>query len=104
MVEIVNRNQLRLRELERDSTFIVHISHVRKTTREELERAGQRPIPRARKDLDLDSESAFGFTIEAGPEDVKVRADQPPDEIIKRPSYEGGGGSQQPALLPTRSR
>ena len=92
VVEIINRNQLRLREFERSNTFIVHISHVRKTTWEEMERSGRQPIPRARKDPDLESESAFGSTIEAGPEDVDVRVEQPYDEILERPRDGRGGG------------
>ena len=92
VVEIINRNQLQLRELERSNTFIVHISHVRKTTWEEMVRSGRQPIPRAQKDPDLKSESAFGSTIEAGPEDVDVRVDQPHDEILERPRNGGGGG------------
>ena len=59
-VEIINKNQLRLRELERSNMFIVHISHVKKTTWEEMERGGRQPVPRARKDPDLESESANG--------------------------------------------
>ena len=89
VVEIVNRNQVRLKEFESSNMFIVHVSHVRKTTWEEMKRSGRRHVPRARKDPDLESESVFGSTIEAGPEDVEVRVDQPCDEILERPR--GGG-------------
>ena len=77
MVRVVNANQLELQEFGRDVTFLVHISHIRKTTWDEMKRSGRQPVPRARKEPDVESESAVGSTIQAGPENVDERRDQP---------------------------
>ena len=104
MVRVVNGNQLELQEFGRDVTFLVHISHIRKTTWAKMERSGRQPVPRAQKEPDAESESAVGSTIQAGPENVDEQEDQPRDEILNQPSKQMMEGSRQPAQLPAEGR
>ena len=62
------------------------------------------PVPRARKEPDVESESAGGSTIQAGPENVDEREDQPQDEVLNEPTEQRVERSQQPAQLPANCR
>ena len=52
----------------------------------------------------MESESAGGSTIQAGPENVDEREDQPQDEILNKPTEQMVEESRQPVQLPTDCR
>ena len=96
-VQVVNSNQLHLRDGQTGTVFYVHVSHVRKTTLEAMKEAGRLPVGRPEKGPE--SESAEGSTIWLSQESPQEPCAQPVDEILQPTQLPRPAPTIQPAPM-----
>jgi hypothetical protein len=82
--DVVNKNQLVLKDGVTGKTFKTHISRIWKTTWEDVQNAGRRQTARRGKSVSAESESAEGSTI-CAPGEPESQEAQVEDEIHQRP-------------------
>jgi hypothetical protein len=82
--DVVNKNQLVLKDGVTGKTFKTHISRVWRTTWEDVQNAGRRQTARRGKSIDAESESAEGSTI-CAPGEPENRETHVEDEVHRRP-------------------